>query len=138
MSTGSTSNNITEIPAAAEPAFGPTHPGEVLREALAEGLGLSVSAAARRIGVSRQMLHDILAGRRAVTAEMALRLERLGAASADLLLRLQDDWELASARSRLAEQLEAIEPARSTAAWQKRPAERDARATGKSSGRLNV
>ena len=90
MSTARTSSNTIEIPAAAEPGFAPVHPGEVLREALAEGLHLSVSATARRIGVSRQMVHDILAGRRAVTAEMALRFERLGAATAGLLLRLQD------------------------------------------------
>jgi addiction module HigA family antidote len=88
----------------------------VLREALVEGLGLSVSAAARRIGVSRQMVHDILAGRRAMTAEMALRFERLGAASAGLLLRLQDDHDLAQARHRLADQLAAIEPARTNVA----------------------
>jgi addiction module HigA family antidote len=84
----------------------------VLREALSEGLRLSVSATARRIGVSRQMLHDILAGRRAVTAEMALRFERLGAAPAGLLLHLQDDYDLAHARARLQNQLAAIEPAR--------------------------
>jgi antitoxin HigA-1 len=71
-----------------------------------------VSATARRIGVSRQMVHDILAGRRAVTADAALRFERLGAAAAGLLLRLQDDYDLAQARTRLGDQLNAIEPAR--------------------------
>ena len=111
MSTMWTSNNTTE-PAAAEPGFAPVHPGEVLREALADGLHLSVSATARRIGVSRQMVHDILAGRRAVTAEMALRFERLGVATAGLLLRLQDDYDLARARTRLRDELAAIEPAR--------------------------
>ena len=116
MSPEWTSNSATEIPAAAEPGFAPVHPGEVLREALTEGLGLTVSAAARRIGVSRQMVHDILAGRRAVTAEMALRFERLGAATAGLLLRLQDDYDLAQARLRLADQLAEIEPARTSTA----------------------
>lgn len=116
MSTEWISNSTTEIPAAAEPGFAPVHPGEVLREALTEGLGLTVSATARRIGVSRQMVHDILAGRRAVTAEMALRFERLGAATAGLLLRLQDDYDLAQARLRLADQLAAIQPARASTA----------------------
>jgi addiction module HigA family antidote len=116
MSTGSTSSNTTEIPAEAEPGFAPVHPGEVLREAITDGLGLSVSNAARRIGVSRQMVHDILAGRRAVTADTALRFERLGAASAGLLLRLQDDYDLARARERLAAELAAIEPVRGEAA----------------------
>ena len=58
------------------------------------------------------MVHDILSGRRAVTAEMALRFERLGVAAAGLLLRLQGDYDLAQARARLADQLAAIEPAR--------------------------
>jgi hypothetical protein len=47
---------------------------------------------------------------------MALRFERLGAATAGLLLRLQDDHDLAQARVRLADQLAAIEPARTGAA----------------------
>jgi addiction module HigA family antidote len=58
------------------------------------------------------MVHDILAGRRAVTAETALRFERLGAARAGLLLRLQDEYDLAQARVRLRDQLAAIEPVR--------------------------
>ncbi len=110
MSTGSTSNNTTEIPAATEPAFAPVHPGEVVAEALSEALHLTVADTARRIGVSRQMLHDILAGRRAVTAAMALRFERLGIATARLLLRLQADYELAQERTRLGDKLAAIEP----------------------------
>lgn len=112
MSIESTSSSTTEIQAAAEPGFAPVHPGEVVRESVTEGLGLSVSAAARRIGVSRQTLHDVMAGRRAVTAEMALRLERLGAASAGILLRLQEEHDLALGRIRLSEELALIEPAR--------------------------
>jgi antitoxin HigA-1 len=112
MSTEPTSNSITEIPAAPVPGFAPVHPGEVLGEAISEGLHLTVAETARRIGISRQMVHDILAGRRAVTAETALRFERLGAARAGLLLRLQDEYDLAQARVRLRDQLAAIEPVR--------------------------
>jgi antitoxin HigA-1 len=112
MSTESTSNNITEILAAPEPGFPPVHPGEVVGEAISEGLHLTVAETARRIGVSRQMVHDILAGRRAVTAGMALRFERLGVASAGILLRLQDEYDLARERASLSEQLAAIEPIR--------------------------
>src|SRR5688572_13696394 len=89
MSIERTSSSTTEIPAAPEAGFPPVHPGEVLREAIVDGLQLTVAETARRIGISRQMVHDILAGRRAVTAETALRFERLGAATARLLLRLQ-------------------------------------------------
>jgi addiction module HigA family antidote len=112
MSTERTSNSIAEIAAASEPGFAPVHPGEVLAEAISEGLHLSVAETARRIGISRQMIHDILAGRRAVTAETALRFERLGAATASVLLRLQDEYDLARARASLRDQLAAIEPAR--------------------------
>ena len=112
MSTERTSSSTTEIAAAPEAGFPPVHPGEVLREAICEGLQLTVAETARRIGISRQMVHDILAGRRAVTAETALRFERLGAATARLLLRLQDEYELAQARASLRDQLAAIEPVR--------------------------
>ncbi len=112
MSTESTSNTITEMVAAPEPGFAPVHPGEVVAEALSEALHLSVSETARRIGVSRQMVHDILAGRRALTAAMALRFERLGVATARLLLRLQADYDLAQQRASLADELAAIEPLR--------------------------
>jgi addiction module HigA family antidote len=110
MSTESTSSNTIEILAAAEPGFEPVHPGEVLAEVLSEALHLTVAETARRIGVSRQMVHDILARRRAVTAGTALRFERLGVATARLLLRLQADYDLAQERTRLSDKLAAIEP----------------------------
>ena len=51
----------------------PIHPGEVVREDVLPALGLSVSEAARRLGVSRQQLHRILACTHPITTEMALR-----------------------------------------------------------------
>ena len=52
----------------------PTHPGEILREDVLPALRMNVSQAARELGVSRQLLHRILAGRAPVTPEMAVRL----------------------------------------------------------------
>jgi antitoxin HigA-1 len=52
----------------------PTHPGAIQREDILPALGLSVSEAARQLGVSRQTLHRILAERVSVTPEMAVRL----------------------------------------------------------------
>jgi addiction module HigA family antidote len=52
----------------------PTHPGEILREDSLPALGLSVTAFARGLGVSRQMAHGLLAERSAVSPEMAVRL----------------------------------------------------------------
>ena len=52
----------------------PVHPGEILREDVLKSLDLSVSEAARRLGVSRQQLHRILACTHPITTEMALRI----------------------------------------------------------------
>lgn len=51
----------------------PIHPGEILREDVLTSLGLSVSEAARRLGISRQQLHRVLACTHPITTEMALR-----------------------------------------------------------------
>ena len=55
----------------------PIHPGEVLREDVLPALGLSVSEAARRLGISRQQLHRVLACTHPITTEMALRKWRI-------------------------------------------------------------
>ena len=52
----------------------PVHPGEIIREDILPSAGLSVTAAAKALGVSRQMLHDILAGRRPLSAVMCLKV----------------------------------------------------------------
>ena len=54
-----------------EPRMPPVHPGEMLREDVLPALGLSVSEAARQLGVSRQTLHRIMAGTHSITPEMA-------------------------------------------------------------------
>ena len=55
----------------------PVHPGEIIRNDILPSVGLSVTAAARALGVSRQMLHDILAGRKPLSAVMCLKVARL-------------------------------------------------------------
>jgi addiction module HigA family antidote len=55
----------------------PVHPGEILREDVLPALNLSVSEAARRMGVSRQQLHRILACTHPITTEMALRTRKV-------------------------------------------------------------
>jgi addiction module HigA family antidote len=54
----------------------PTHPGAILREDVLPALGLSVSEAARQLGVTRQTLHRIMAEKASITPEMAVRLVR--------------------------------------------------------------
>ena len=68
----------------------PTHPGAILREDVLPGLpGMSVSALARSLGISRQTLHAVLAERGGVSAEMALRLGTLPGNVAQLRLDMQ-------------------------------------------------
>ena len=57
------------------PMKNPPHPGEVVRDAIENGLGLTVTAAAEGLGVSRKTLSQILNGRASISTEMAIRLE---------------------------------------------------------------
>lgn len=75
----------------------PLHPGLVIRESL-EDLGLSISEAAKGLGISRQQLHNLIAGRSAIGAEVALRLEMALGSTADNWLRMQAAFDLAQIR----------------------------------------
>ena len=78
----------------------PTHPGAMLREDFLPDYGLTVSAFAKAIGVSRQTVNELLRERRAVSPEMALRLSRLFGNTAEFWLNAQravDLWEAAQA-----------------------------------------
>ena len=86
----------------------PTHPGEVLREDVLPALGLSISEAARQLRISRQTLHRILAGRSAVTPEMAVRLGRFCGNGPGLWLRMQEAYDLFNAERLLVKELEKI------------------------------
>jgi len=88
----------------------PTHPGELMREIIEEHVHLSVTDAARRMGVSRQALHAVLRGRSAVSADMALRFAQLTGGRAELFLRMQENRDLWAARQRLGVRLARIEP----------------------------
>ena len=72
----------------------PTHPGEMLVEEFLKPLGVTQRDFAKRIGVSYVRLNAIVNGRRGVTPNTALRLERATGWDADLWLRLQLDWDL--------------------------------------------
>jgi len=75
----------------------PVHPGEILKEDVLPAAGLSVSAAAKALGVSRQMLHDILAERRPLSAVMCLKVSRLFGSSPETWIRLQAAYDLKKA-----------------------------------------
>ncbi len=86
----------------------PTHPGEILKEDVLPALGLSVAEAARQLRVSRQTLHRVLAGRSAVSADMAVRLGRFCGNGPDLWLRMQATHDLWHAQRRLQREVERI------------------------------
>jgi addiction module HigA family antidote len=74
----------------------PTHPGELLRSEILPATGLTQSELARRLGISRRSLNEVINERRAVTPDVALRLARVFNTSPELWLNLQqavDVWE---------------------------------------------
>ncbi|RMH19555.1 MAG: addiction module antidote protein, HigA family [Acidobacteria bacterium] len=87
----------------------PQHPGAVFKNGVLRALDLSVSEAARRLRVSRQTLHRILAGKNAVTPEMALRLGRFCGSGPYFWLRLQHNYDLWSTERSLGDELDKIE-----------------------------
>ena len=76
----------------------PPHPGEVVRYECIEALGLSVTAAAAALGVTRQTLSNLINGSAGISPEMALRLESGFSGTAEHWLRMQSAYELAAAR----------------------------------------
>ena len=78
--------------------FNPPHPGEIIREDCLKPLNLSVTEAAKGLGVSRQSLSELLNGRNGVSADMAIRLEKAGWSTAESWLRNQLSYDLWRAR----------------------------------------
>jgi addiction module HigA family antidote len=105
---------MTEFPATRDPKRAPAHPGEILREDVLPALKMTVKDAAAELGVSRQMLHSILAGTAAVSPEMALRLGKFCGNGPDLWLRMQQARDLWEAKRRLADELARIPTHRAT------------------------
>ena len=75
----------------------PMHPGELIREDLLPALGVSKTALARSLGISRQTLYDILNERQPVTAEMAIRFGKLFGNGARFWVNMQRAFDLAIA-----------------------------------------
>ena len=75
----------------------PVHPGGIVRHDCLVPLGLTVTAAAKVLGVSRQALNNLVNGKAGVTPEMAIRLEKAFGGTADTWLRMQMNYDLARA-----------------------------------------
>ena len=86
----------------------PVHPGEILREDFLRPLGLTQYRLAKDIGVSPRRISEILAGKRAVTADTGLRLSQYFGLNDGFWIGLQTDHDLALARQRLKVELARI------------------------------
>jgi addiction module HigA family antidote len=85
------------MPIALHPSFA-LHPGPWLRSEIVEPHGLSVTAAARRLGVTRQAMSNLLRGSAGLSADMAIRFESAFGLKAETLLRMQMAHDLARTR----------------------------------------
>ena len=81
----------------------PAHPGQFIRMEVIEPLGLSVTQAAKVLGVSRPALSALLNARAGLSPDMALRIEKAFGPKMDTLLRMQAAYEIAEARAREAD-----------------------------------
>jgi len=78
----------------------PAHPGQFIRMEVIEPLGLSVTASAKILGVTRPALSALLNSRAALSPAMAMRIEKAFGVKMDTLLRMQTAYEIAEARDR--------------------------------------
>jgi addiction module HigA family antidote len=81
----------------------PPHIGQVVWHGILEPLGLSISKAATILGVRRATLSDLVNGKAALTAEMALRIHKAFGPEVDHLLRMQVAYDVAQIRKRARE-----------------------------------
>ncbi|MDE3128513.1 MAG: HigA family addiction module antidote protein [Gemmatimonadota bacterium] len=101
----------------------PTHPGEMIREEFLGPLGMTQTELAERLGVAWTRVNQLINGKRGVTPDTALRLERLFDMPAEFWLTLQLRWDLHQAKH--------APEARAIGRIRRAPGIRDRRATAK-------
>lgn len=92
----------------------PVHPGEILREDVLNDLDLTVTKAAKRLGISRQQLHRILSCTHPITIDVALRIGKFTGNGPGLWIRMQQAYDLWHAENRMKDELSKIESAART------------------------
>jgi antitoxin HigA-1 len=80
------------------PMKNPPHPGRIVRQDCLSPLGLSVTSAAKALGVTRQALNNLVNGKSGVSPEMAIRLAKAFGSTPETWLRLQMNHDLARIR----------------------------------------
>ena len=96
------------------------HPGEVLLEEFLNPMGISQNALARAIGVPPRRVNEIILGKRAITADTALRLATFFGTSEGFWLGLQADYDLEETRHGIGKELLRVEQARAEYRTQRR------------------
>ncbi len=86
------------------------HPGEILLEEFLKPMGLSQNALARAVNVSPRRINELVLGKRAITADTALRLARYFGVSEGYFLGLQTDYDLMQRRREILGELKTIKP----------------------------
>jgi addiction module HigA family antidote len=76
----------------------PPHPGRIIRQECIEASGLSITEAARVLGVTRQALNSLVLGRTAISPEMSIRLSKAFGSRPEVWLGMQMDYDLAQAQ----------------------------------------
>ena len=92
------------------------HPGEILLEEFMTPMGLSSNALANAVGVTPARIHEIVRGKRGISADTALRLGRYFGVEAQSWLNLQQQYDIHCAEDALGKSLLAIRPWRQTSA----------------------
>src|SRR3954452_7901345 len=80
------------------PMKNPPHPGRIVRQDCIAPLGLTITAAAKVLRVTRQALNNVVNEKAGISPEMAIRLEKAFGGTADTWLRMQANYDLARAR----------------------------------------
>lgn len=78
----------------------PPHVGEIIQQDIIQPLGLTVTAAAKVLGVTRSALSNVLNGKAALSPEMALRIEKAFGPKMEHLMRMQLTYDLAQVRAK--------------------------------------
>ncbi len=80
------------------PMKNPPHPGRIVRQDCIESLGLTVTEAAKALGITRQALNNLVNGKAGISPEMAVRISKAFGGSPEMWLRLQANYDLARVR----------------------------------------
>ena len=80
------------------PMKNPPHPGRIVRQDCIEPLGLTITGAAKALGVTRQALNNLVNEKAGISPEMAVRISKAFGGSPDMWLRLQLNYDLAKIR----------------------------------------